>query len=291
MNARRWFWTLLLGALAWLLAGRFLAPYEAAGQGLVHPRPAPLLQRVQGDVSGIAGVIVTPLSLGARWVQMHIARLAAPRPAASATVEELQLDLRRLQNEVRMLQGHNEELAAILREKLLYTAIKPLSAQDILPAQVLASGSASGDVCRLDVGGAQGVKEGQVVMKDLSPVGRIERVEGATSIVRLTTAVGRKLRARLVRPSSEGDRPIIAECQLRGEGNGLLRCDTISSLVHVQQGDTMLLADKSWPLTVQNTLVGEVIEVQQTPDRRYNLKVKPGVDIARTGRVVVLLEK
>ena len=295
MTLRKWYWIFLGAALVWVIIGTKVMPYSA------DPNRPQALQRVHVGLSSIVSGLLWPVRMSATLVQEQISKLA------SSPAVEQDASVQQLQTELLIAQRRNEELEAAYRAnaKLLEdlkqaTSISPrIQAKDLVPARVTGLAmDVSADTCTINRGSQSGIRPGMAVLCDMAVVGRVIRADMITSEVALITDSRVKIQATLQRRSPQGNE-WLAECVVRGNGKGELRCDSIGTtftdrsgtklVVPPARGDRFMIADPSWPMAVQNLEFAVVTESVAGPNLRYAVKAQGSEDLKRQPAVMVLL--
>ena len=298
MTPRRWFWILLGAALVWLILGARITPYRT------DPRAEPrLLQRVHGGLGTILAGTLIPLE---RYVfspiQAQIARLAPlPSGAEGQSNEELAKQIRVLERRLEATEGANramsDKLIAYQKAGEVSAMIEP---RHLVSARIDAlSLTPAGDSAQINRGAQHGLRPGMAVLCDMAVVGRIIQVGPVTADVQFVTDPRIKVSATLQRRAPEGN-SVIAQCMVRGDGFGVLRCDSIGKtytsrdgqtrvILPPEKGDRLMLSDPSWPPAVQNVEFGVVTDVTSGPNLFYSLRAQSSEDMKRQPALMVLL--
>ncbi len=292
MTSRRWFWGLLTALSLWMLWGVHGTGAAVGQMGIAR--------RIEFGVNSVCTVLLTPLSASAHWLQITGSNMVFGRRSdiSPSYVRQLEDDNRQLKNLVYLLNGQNEEYQQKLKElNQLQKSFPSITAQNVMPANItILSPSGSGNqICDIDKGHLDGVREKMVVLADLAPVGRVIYAGPKNAKIRLITDRDRSMRidARIDREMSDGSTlPIVGRCQVYGTGTGELRCDDVSAVNTIEPkiGDILRVNDKQWP-QIPGAIIGTVVGVSRKDNMhlRYDLKIAPRVNINHTDRVVVLL--
>ncbi len=277
LTARRWFWLLMLGAGVCLLL--------AARNPRVFKPPQILAESVH--------LVTLPVSWSLTRVQLVLNAVLHENPKNASKAAEQR---RYYDNEIEILVGRIAVLENRLREAhVIYQHFPGLSRQ--VSANIVGFASNSDDVCILDQGSLDDrrIVPGDVVMVDLAVVGRVIRVGPKTCTVRLVTDRDMRMNASISRFTRSGPLTISSLCQVRGMGEGVMRCD-LPQYVHSiapQPGDLVLLNDKDWPLAVNPAVFGEVTKVRQSErsSLRWVLTIKPRVNMHLVRSCVIVLSR
>lgn len=290
---RRVFWLLMVGSAGWLFfAGR--------GGGTVSGTPT-VTGQVESGVRNTAQLaLVLPNFL------FGMAQDTANRTAMNlVTGSNGKENVEALRAQIRALENNNVHLtervaaAEAMLSQMYHTQVKiGLAPKDVMPATITGrNGDAARDFIQIDKGSMDGVADRAIVMSNLSPIGRVVGRPGSkTSLVQLTTDVGFKVQARILRPVSGGYDTRVTLCLVSGIGNGRMRIESVNAqLVTVppERGDLVVLADPEWPQFLHSTVLGEVEEVSKNEKQslRYELKVRSRENVAALSNVVVVLRK
>ena len=307
MSPRRWFWAFILAfALALLINEKFLTPAPpppsatGAGRGL-HDEPGFPAQIHAWFRDNVAGTLLLPVAAPLRWVQERFERLGSglrgETPGESANGDEI-IRLReenlRLHNLTYWLMGQVEARDNALKDLRQFSIFTNPAKLKLVRTNVVAFGTGqAGQTVTLDRGTIDGIRPGAVVLAQNSPIGRVISAGSRVSTVRLLTDPDRHMwvMARLGRHSGPNITPIAEECQVRGTGDGLLRCDSIDATrgLPPEKGDIVQLEDNSWDV-VRGAKLGEVTEVTRLENQqlRWNLLIKPAVNIGENAVVWVI---
>ncbi|MEM9752814.1 MAG: rod shape-determining protein MreC [Planctomycetota bacterium] len=196
-----------------------------------------------------------------------------------------------------------ERLAELLPIKDLL-AERGFDAYGQISARVV-PGSTDG-VLTIDAGSADGVTLGQTVVVGVHAVGRIaEPIASGSASVALITRVGDRLRVTITPPAyaaDDDDRaasafavPIEARVRLDNDsdhGSGVFVAEDIPADTPLRTGDVVRLADELSFAEAQGFQLGRIAVVEPLPSNPLALQrivVEPSLDLARLGRVIVLL--
>jgi cell shape-determining protein MreC len=117
-------------------------------------------------------------------------------------------------------------------------------------------------------------------------VGRVVAVNARTSDIQpITHRATNWMRVSIDPPSP--DDLAVAYAQIQPIGEGLLRGEVDSDAPDVQVGQTVRLADNSWPESAQTLVVGEIIEIspKDVQPLRTVITVRPIIDPSRVSQV------
>lgn len=145
----------------------------------------------------------------------------------------------------------------------------------------------------LDRGRASGVAERQTVVAGANLVGEVIEVTGRTSEVRLITAPGTTLRARLGPADASEPRSVVEQFAVLDDGSGFVTEVAIGA--PVREGDLAHLVDDlgRWPTAADGRVIGVVTTIDDRTDQPVQLKrvvVTPLRDLTRLARVTVIAE-
>lgn len=291
MTPRRWFWTLFLGvAGVMLLNQRFAGASRDGGSARGGP----------GWVQTSLATILMPVEAPLRWGQEKFERMGSD--LAGGDVPTLER-LRQLEAENRLLEQQRNYYQWVVqrdeeqfRELNRLRSFRTLFDQKMVSANVREFGTGPGETVIIDRGRDDGIREGDLVMSQLSVVGRVVAVSARVSTVRLITDPHPSMQviAQLVRQTPTVRQTLVELCQVRGMGNGMLRCDSISAAggtIPPEHGDILLVADNDWPLA-KGTELGRVVEVSRLDRQnlRYDLKIMPMANLSKASKVDVVID-
>jgi hypothetical protein len=280
MTLRKWFWAFFGAALLWFVIGARMMPYKV---GTNDPR---IPQRIHEGLSMILVNALWPVRVPATWAQMQVARLApADDRGGDDSKEELATKLALMERMYDQAVKDKEEIIAKV-EELKQLAKLPgnrIQAKDLLPARMTGlESSQAADLCTINLGSNNEVKVGMPVLCNLAVVGRVIQVRPTESVVMFVTDPREKVNAELQRRTDSGHE-VIAECQVRGEGLGALKCDNIGRyftssmgqtriVVPPAKGNRLLIKDNTWPVAAQGLEFGVVTESSLQPDNFYRVR-------------------
>jgi hypothetical protein len=236
--------------------------------------------------------------------------LAPPKPLALRNDERALLEEHRKAAETQYLQllEENDRLKAqikVLQRGLELNPdlpVKQLTARVVATASDLASG-----LLRIRGGASQGVTAGSVVTADgLQLVGRVDSVAGPLAFVRpITHKASPELTVRVMTGDffqGTGAESLIALLKPQGDGTlkGEVGTDAGPSLgaggtanprLEPKPGQTVRLADRTWPSAAQMLIVGTVTRVDPSPTQplRKVITVEPTLRLDRVSEVVLRL--
>jgi hypothetical protein len=281
MTQRKWFWAFFGAALLWFVIGARMVPYKVGNSDPRFP------QRIHEGLSMIVSNALWPVRAPATWAQLQVSRMApADDNRGVETNEELATKLaiarRLLDQAIKDRDKAQQDLATYKGvSEISKSHIQP---DDLLPARIegVADSSSAADTCTINQGASSGVKVGMPVLCNLAVVGRVIQVFPTKSVVVFVTDPREKINAELRRWKDDGNE-LIADCQVRGEGFGALRCDNIGKTftsaagqtrvnVVPGKGDRFLLKDNNWPAAAQGFEFGVVTEAPLQPDMYYRIK-------------------
>ncbi|MDX2018227.1 MAG: rod shape-determining protein MreC [Planctomycetota bacterium] len=234
--------------------------------------------------------------------------LAPPKPPALRNDERALLEEHRKAAETQYLQllEENDRLKAqikVLQRGLELNPdlpVKQLTARVVATASDLASG-----LLRIRAGESQGVTAGSVVTADgLQLVGRVDSVAGPLAFVRpITHKASPEVTVRVMTGDffqGTGAESLIALLKPQGDGSlkGEVGTDAGAALggasaprLEPKPGQTVRLADRTWPGAAQMLIVGTVTRVDPSPTQplRKVITVEPTLRLDRVSEVVLRL--
>lgn len=232
--------------------------------------------------------------------------LAPPKPPALRNDERALLEEHRKAAETQYLQllEENDRLKAqikVLQRGLELNPdlpVKQLTARVVATASDLASG-----LLRIRAGESQGVTAGSVVTADgLQLVGRVDSVAGPLAFVRpITHKASPEVTVRVMTGDffqGTGAESLIALLKPQGDGSlkGEVGTDAATSAadgrrLEPKPGQTVRLADRTWPGAAQMLIVGTVTRVDPSPTQplRKVITVEPTLRLDRVSEVVLRL--
>jgi hypothetical protein len=300
MTPKRWFWSLLVASAGWSALGhRSGGDGGAAGGAGAAGGGPPLAKRMQDKLVEPVRLVLVPAEFvfgGIEGAAAYAINRVTTKRDATVSVDDLQDENRNLRAELARLNGRLDE-ALVRLGGLRRIVSSGLTAEDVLPANVLAGQAGAGaGLLHLDKGAMDGVRVGMAVVAPLEQVTVLGRVVAAGQKeceVRLLSDPQMKVRADLVRNSTT---PITTDpCLVEGMGAAGMRCQN----VNVQpvnpplRGDFVRLTDPDWPANVRFMLIGQIDEVGTRDNQalRYDLKISPmrPVTMLRTVMVVTKL--
>jgi rod shape-determining protein MreC len=303
MTPRRWFWALVLStALVLVVNQKFLIPVDYRNGGGGGGPVAALHGWVRDN---LVGTLLMPAAATLRWGQQKFERLGVslrggpegPGELGSVDAQRLRDENMLLKNQTIWLSGRVDALEGALRELHQLENFPSLMEQKLVRANVRGFGSGqAGQTVTLDRGTADGLRPGAIVIAQLAPIGRVISAGTRVSTVRLLTDQDRSMRvtARILRPGASGFTPIATGCQVRGAGDGMLRCDSIDATQGIppDKGDIVQLEDNDWAL-LRGATIGEVLQVSRLENQhlRYDLLIRPAVAIGDDTVVWVVTSK
>ncbi|MEI7765897.1 MAG: rod shape-determining protein MreC [Phycisphaerae bacterium] len=294
-NTRKAFAGLTLLACVWLLVGMRMAPYDRSGM-------APSwLQQTQDFFGQPLSFLLTPLCQPLRWVQTTMEsgfNDINTSKVDSRRLETLEQENIALKNQNMLLQDRLNQFERFVGEFQQFRAAFPtVSADQVMPATIIGMlGSNGSEIAAIDRGSVDHIQLKQVVLSQLAPIGRVVSVGTRTSHVRLLTDPdsSMKITASVIRREADKIVVIAEVCMVHGVGNGMLGSDTLSASLRVppQAGDWITLQDNEWPKAIQGAVVGQVESVARREDQqlRYELRIKPRIEVNRTTRVMLLMQ-
>ena len=119
-------------------------------------------------------------------------------------------------------------------------------------------------------------------------VGRVVAVNARTSDIQPITHRATNWMRVSIDPASP-ESTSVAYAQVQPIGEGLLRGEVDADAPDVQVGQTVRLADTSWPESAQSLVVGEIVEIspKDVQPLRTVITVRPVVDPARVSQVLL----
>lgn len=271
---------------------RYILPAVLAVAGLLSLLPGPWLAWA-GWFGSLAGVVTAPIS--SPVAQVGRALTAPSRAEDQRTLAELEAlfegeRLRRQQAE-----REAERLRAMLAELTLGARLNPDVVVEQLPAPVVGF---AGGMLRVRAGEPQGLERNTIATaRGIQLLGRVERVDGPTSLVTLITdrdAV--RLTARVMLDETE---TVSRMCTLAPVGDGTLRGEVEApgaaetDPLEPAVGMRVRLDDPVWPDAGRMLIIGEIVRVEPHRDQplRKVITVRPLFDLRRSSEVIFRLPR
>lgn len=268
-------------------AGGFLAPLPIALAILLLLALAPSrLTRWASALSGPANFVVLPISHPLLSFSRML-RSEAAGVSDDPQVEALQIQRDDLSLRLARARARVAELERLVGDLQGGLAVAPESGVRAFEAPVVSvTPSLESGLLRVGAGEREGVVAGAsvAVARGVHLVGRVETVGARTCVVATLSAASTGwIEAQVMVDDPETG----WACQLEPVGEGRLRGDMVADARDIRAGQTVRLADRSWPASAQMLVIGRVEEAIQRENGRWVVTVRPEIDAGRLGEVVL----
>jgi cell shape-determining protein MreC len=268
-------------------AGGFLAPLPIALAILLLLALTPTrLTRWAGALSGPANFVVLPIS-HPLLAFSRMLRSEAAGVSEDPQIEALQIQRDDLALRLARARARVDELERLVGDLQGGLAVAPESGVRAFEAPVVSmTPSLEAGLLRIGAGEREGVVAGAsvAVARGVHLVGRVESVDARTCVVAMLSAPSTGWIEALVMVD---DPETGWGCQLEPISGGRLRGDMVADATGIRAGQTVRLADRSWPASAQMLVIGRVEEATQRENGRWVVTVRPVVDAGRLGEVVL----
>lgn len=247
--------------------------------------------------AAVARLVVSPAQQAFRWLGGTLLRPAATPAESALRAIESDRDLWRSRYE--NLRARADEWRRRLAQYEAGALAPEPSVRTPRAAVIGAAGPPGAHLLRLRAGSADGVTVGTVAVTDnVQVVGRVESVtRGSCTLMLITQPRRDPIDGQIVvDPSAEAPEDRMLGCQLIPRGDGTLR----GALEYrparegrpprtAEVGQVVYLADRTWPATSRQFVIGRVTAVQTLPSAplRPIITVEPTVRLDRLTEVTL----
>ncbi len=269
--------------------------------GLLAALPRPVAQGL-ATLHGPLTVLLGPIQQPARFVASKVRGTDSTGSEAGADASPALIEMQRQRDqyalESKQLRQQLDDLRLLMKDLAKGQDLNPDISVKQIPAPVIGYGpDLSGGLLTVRAGSRHGVSvQDVVVIRGVHLLGRVTRVDVATSAVRPITLPDRQRTkiAGVIMLTDDAAGPI---CQLEPDSAGQLSGkveDTADPTgtrapVSITPGMTVRLKDHDWPASAQMLIIGKVIKVEPAPDNllRLVVTVQPEYDLARASEVMI----